>query len=1330
MPDTVTPFFVTLMDLIVIEDQVENPRCGHRYLLPIMCARYGYVKIYALHRKSDVLHAWRQFQKWTTVASVHTQAKLGVKIQVGVVVSDRGGEFTTTYGLTRSEVDEWLESAGINRWSPSAGESDRGVGKIERFGRTLCESINVASRRGGAPNDYVYDAACGWFEHHYNASITDANEDGGRPPCESLGIPIDREQFVPFFCPAYIQMPEKYTVAEDVELQEKTSDHHFSQKKWRCFIIGYGGGRLSGHDSPGYRVVIPGLDQVYTSVHVTPQRDLRPLQSLITGLAMNPLSAEGVLARKYFDLDGKDHLTYHRIPRPEHDQVLRWPAGEPFPDTAAEPESPPTPPPVTEQRPTPEQDSADTDSGSDSDDDEEAPEPEAARNSDKTPHLPLLSGAPQTFGTGVGDQSRGSLKPHKEKTASPSNVMSEDDGRKWLACAFTHNWTLGFKSLSAAREDGQKKGNTKSAQRYDEYSRQFHNKPYRDFIAARKTAFTYLDGTTDRLVLSGDPLNDVVRGLITRMESADLVVGGRKTKKKKKSKAKRATTAGTMNDGNGVTGNDGTDDNSEEPANNGRQGSEPPPDPNGPDDMLQVNSMETTRVPTETVSGEADAAATNNGGRYDGSDGSSKATKEGLRQQDNHVKLYHHYQYQRRKSEVAFAVFQAQARRQELEDLAIGAAYNFMEDVDVDEGIYMAIHSDDSHDDIRDRFFTEISKNATDELGLEQPAKAWEALLAFHKTEIYIAFHKTEIYIDGIKKATSVKDAMRQKEWPQWRDAIRSECMSLIKQGVFAEVPKASVPATVRILPGTMLLDLKTVDGVVSRFKSRYVMRGDLSEKGKHYFESSSHQVKSKTMRMFYATSVAQYAATGKESYIPRFADVKTAFLVRKKQATDAKVWMLYPEWSDGLLPDRAGPTCGLLKKNLYGAADGSRLYEREWLEFIYSIGAQPTNSDRMCFTWEWDGKSIDPMVGDMPCAGGDTPSGNHELTVCTHVDDTVYGGSSDEVCDEFYRRMVRHFGECVGNTRAEFVLGLKVTWDLEKKTCTLSQRAHCEKILKEFGMEPNEVRRTETPLPTGLKAEKNDGERVPTQEFDYFGCVGSLNWLAVQTRPDLAGSVGMLGRYSQNPGPQHVGMARHVLRYIATHLDEGLVYHGNAAELNASYHTVNKCMGYVDADHGACKDTGRSTSGITIQLNGAAIIWSSRRQKVKGTSTAHSEMIALDSMVKEMEWVRDMMAELGFPQGCIRILEDNNSTLRQATGDYKTGKSDHYRGLQLYVENAVREGKVWIDRVDTKDQLADIHTKSVSPVQQFQLLRDRTHGKILYVPISQTVRDILDGKR
>jgi hypothetical protein len=208
------------------------------------------------------------------------------------------------------------------------------------------------------------------------------------------------------------------------------------------------------------------------------------------------------------------------------------------------------------------------------------------------------------------------------------------------------------------------------------------------------------------------------------------------------------------------------------------------------------------------------------------------------------------------------------------------------------------------------------------------------------------------------------------------------------------------------------------------------------------------------------------------------------------------------------------------------------------------------------------------------------------------------------------------------------------------------------------------------------------------------------------------------------------VKLAKHLLKYVAATMDEGLIYHGNATDLNESYNIVNKLWACCDADHGACRDTGRSTSGITVMLNGAAVIWSSRRQKVKATSTAHSEMIALDACVKELEWARFMMEELGYKQGCIRCLEDNNSTARQATGDFKSGRSDHYRGLQLYVENAIREGKIWVDRVDTKEQLADLHTKQVEPVRQFIYLRDTTMGKRLGVPVSNTVREILEGRR
>ena len=242
-----------------------------------------------------------------------------------------------------------------------------------------------------------------------------------------------------------------------------------------------------------------------------------------------------------------------------------------------------------------------------------------------------------------------------------------------------------------------------------------------------------------------------------------------------------------------------------------------------------------------------------------------------------------------------------------------------------------------------------------------------------------------------------------------------------------------------------MLPHIKTSDGKFEKAKARYVARGDLSKKGVHYFESASHQVRGKTLRMLFANAAANYGRTKKESYICRFADIKMAYLTRKRKATDPQLHLLFPEWSDGLCPDRNGQMCAKMLTNQYGLVDGGRAFESEFNDFMESIGAEAMVSDRMCFNWSWNGG---------------------EMTIAAHVDDTVYSGSSDEILDEFYRRMVAWFGECVGNTRAEYVLGLKVEWDLEKSTVKLSQRAHCEKLLAEFGYDPASMRTAKTPFP------------------------------------------------------------------------------------------------------------------------------------------------------------------------------------------------------------------------------------------------------------------------
>jgi hypothetical protein len=104
-------------------------------------------------------------------------------------------------------------------------------------------------------------------------------------------------------------------------------------------------------------------------------------------------------------------------------------------------------------------------------------------------------------------------------------------------------------------------------------------------------------------------------------------------------------------------------------------------------------------------------------------------------------------------------------------------------------------------------------------------------------------------------------------------------------------------------------------------------------------------------------------------------------------------------------------------------------------------------------------------------------------------------------------------------------------------------------------------------------------------------------------------------------------------------------------------------------------------------------------------------------------------MAEMGYEQeGTIRMMGDNQSANLQATGDYKSSKSDHYRRTQFYVEDNVNQGVMWVDKVATADNIADIGTKQVTPVQQFEKLRDIAQGTRPSLFLSEKVKEILRG--
>ena len=70
-----------------------------------------------------------------------------------------------------------------------------------------------------------------------------------------------------------------------------------------------------------------------------------------------------------------------------------------------------------------------------------------------------------------------------------------------------------------------------------------------------------------------------------------------------------------------------------------------------------------------------------------------------------------------------------------------------------------------------------------------------------------------------------------------------------------------------------------------------------------------------------------------------------------------------------------------------------------------------------------------------------------------------------------------------------------------------------------------------------------NPLERAEMQKIPYSSVVGSLMYAQVCTRPDIAFIVGVLGRYSKDPGMHHWKAAKRVMRYLKRTREYMLTY-------------------------------------------------------------------------------------------------------------------------------------------------------------------------------------------
>lgn len=152
------------------------------------------------------------------------------------------------------------------------------------------------------------------------------------------------------------------------------------------------------------------------------------------------------------------------------------------------------------------------------------------------------------------------------------------------------------------------------------------------------------------------------------------------------------------------------------------------------------------------------------------------------------------------------------------------------------------------------------------------------------------------------------------------------------------------------------------------------------------------------------------------------------------------------------------------------------------------------------------------------------------------------------------------------------YYLGIEVKQGAEG--ISLCQGAYAAKLLERCGM--GDCNSLQTPMEERLKLSKHS-DKPAVDPTEYRSLVGSLRYL-VNTRPDIAFSVGYVSRFLEEPHEDHMAAVKHILRYVAGTQKWGLWFGRKKEEPNL--------RGFSDSDYAGEVDASKSTTGVIFFLN------------------------------------------------------------------------------------------------------------------------------------------------
>ena len=560
--------------------------------------------------------------------------------------------------------------------------------------------------------------------------------------------------------------------------------------------------------------------------------------------------------------------------------------------------------------------------------------------------------------------------------------------------------------------------------------------------------------------------------------------------------------------------------------------------------------------------------------------------------------------------------------------------------------------------------------------------------------------------------SSSVVERMEGPEKEKWVYAMQAELDSLAEHDVYEKLTREETRErywnkgiTPKILPGRMVLTKKPLfDGNGGwKAKARVVCCGNFEKDTLGKDPKNRAEVPGGSeMRTVIALGATNGWSVGS-------LDVKTAFLHAPMNDEEDGIVLVHPPAILTRLGLVDTGEVWKLKKALYGLRSAPKKWSQTRDEEIRSSTIELDEKVAVCEMCN-SAKNIWKVLVV------DDKSGSREIMgyFLVYVDDILIMGATRWVIEVI--KMIQKSWTCkvMGilvrdgyqtDLKAKSLNFLGCTLEEEGEVLILHQRLYLDDKLKERRMISEEHGKETLPDPReGLQAPVEKGTAEYKEELKCAQQeVGSINWVALKTRPDVA-CIAAIGASLQTRDPKEtIRLMQGCWKYLSKTRGFHMRY-DPADNRRTLSHEVE-----ISADASFAPGGDRSRTGLVIKVNGMIVHWASKKQPLTSLSSCEAELEAAVMGSKFGCGVRDMVEELTETKIKMSLLQDNQACIRTLTSEVSSWRTRHYAFRASWIRDLIGQREIDVVYQPGTSHIADGLTKVLCRAK-LEEARERLH--------------------